>query len=94
MTSLAAACVVLTNCMLSGLPVLCPQIEQITQEQLEVVIADREKPIIVDFFATWCGPCVMLGKELEKVCAKPHPTMDAPPQPSSYCQLGYRIVHE
>jgi hypothetical protein len=43
------------------------QVEQITQEQLEVVIADREKPIIVDFFATWCGPCVMLAKELEKV---------------------------
>ena len=53
--------------MLTNPLVLRLQVEQITQEQLEVVIADQEKPIVIDFFATWCGPCVMLAKELEKV---------------------------
>ena len=30
-------------------------------------VANRDRPIIIDFFATWCGPCVMLAKELEQV---------------------------
>ncbi|PNH02406.1 Thioredoxin-like protein CITRX, chloroplastic [Tetrabaena socialis] len=42
-------------------------VEKITSEELEVAIATRETTIIVDFFATWCGPCLLLAKELEKV---------------------------
>jgi thiol-disulfide isomerase/thioredoxin len=63
----AAICLLTAKCMLTSPLVLRLQVEQITQEQLEVVIADQEKPIVIDFFATWCGPCVMLAKELEKV---------------------------
>lgn len=37
------------------------------EEELEVEIINREKPLIIDFYATWCGPCVMLSKELEQV---------------------------
>ena len=35
--------------------------------QLEKEIADRDRTLIVDFFATWCGPCLLLASELEKV---------------------------
>jgi len=34
---------------------------------LELEIQDRDRPLIVDFFATWCGPCLLLAKELEQV---------------------------
>ena len=30
-------------------------------------IANSDVPILVDFYATWCGPCQMMSKILEQV---------------------------
>ncbi|KAF6264260.1 thioredoxin-like protein [Scenedesmus sp. NREL 46B-D3] len=45
-------------------------IRQVNAEELEAAIAARDKPIVVDFFATWCGPCLLLAQELEKVAGE------------------------
>ncbi|KAL4434030.1 hypothetical protein ABPG75_000471 [Micractinium tetrahymenae] len=45
-------------------------IVQVNAEQLEAEILSRDRPLIIDFYATWCGPCVLLAKELETVAEK------------------------
>ena len=42
-------------------------IRKVNAEELEAAIAARDKSMVIDFFATWCGPCLLLAKELEKV---------------------------
>ena len=33
----------------------------------EEVVLRSEKTVLLDFYARWCGPCKMLGKELEEM---------------------------
>jgi len=39
--------------------------ETVTGEELEIILADINQPLVVDAYATWCGPCTSLAPEFE-----------------------------
>lgn len=54
------------------------QAQKVTAEELEVAIQNRDRPLVIDFYATWCGPCLLLAKELEQVRSFVHCLICAP----------------
>lgn len=39
----------------------------ITKENFEQEVLDSTVPVLVDFWATWCGPCMMLAPTIEEI---------------------------
>ena len=43
---------------------------QITDASFDEVVLKSDKPVLVDFWATWCGPCRMLGPVIEELASE------------------------
>lgn len=41
--------------------------QAITDATFEEVVLKSEKPVLVDFWAAWCGPCRMVGPIIEQI---------------------------
>tara|TARA_B100000886_G_scaffold328756_1_gene277445 strand:+ start:1930 stop:2250 length:321 start_codon:yes stop_codon:yes gene_type:complete len=46
--------------------------KQVTDENFENDVIKSGKPVVVDFWAEWCGPCKQIGPVLEEISNEMH----------------------
>lgn len=44
--------------------------KQVKSNEFQMEVLESKVPVLVDFSATWCGPCQMMGPVLEQMSAE------------------------
>ncbi len=41
--------------------------QMLTKENFQAEVMDAQEPVLIDFYANWCGPCKMLSPVIDEI---------------------------
>lgn len=68
----------------------------LTKENFEAEVINSDKPVLVDFWASWCGPCRMLSPVVDEVAEEVNTVkvgkINVDEQPELAAQFGVMTI--
>jgi thioredoxin 1 len=64
----------------------------VTDETFDTEVKNSSIPVVVDFWAEWCGPCKQIGPSLEELSTVKIVKVNVDENPNSPAQMGVRGI--